>query len=86
MVALPGPVGAAIGGVEGQDLGLPGPHGASQPGQLRDLNATCPAVEAVQGGPGCRRAGRGVDAPQPLLALSGRGHLTTRISRRQAGP
>jgi hypothetical protein len=34
-----GPIGAAIGGVEGQGLGLPSSHGASQPGQLRDLDA-----------------------------------------------
>jgi hypothetical protein len=35
---------------------------------------------------GCRRAGRSVDGPQQLFALPGRGHLTTRISRRKAGP
>jgi hypothetical protein len=33
------PVGVAAGGVEGQDLGLPDSHGASKPGQLRDLDA-----------------------------------------------
>jgi len=42
-----GSVGAAAGGVEGEDLGLPGSHGASQPGQLGDLDAIAPAVEAL---------------------------------------
>jgi hypothetical protein len=70
----------------GQDLGLPGPHGASQPGQLLDLDAICPAVEAVQGGAGCRRAGRGVDGPEQLFALPGRGDLTGGISGGKAGP
>jgi hypothetical protein len=44
-------VGAAIGGVEGQDLGLPGSHGAGQPGQLGDLDAIAPVVEAVRAAP-----------------------------------
>jgi hypothetical protein len=45
---LDGPVGAAIGGMPGQDLGLPSSHGAYQPGQLGDLDAIAPAVEAIQ--------------------------------------
>jgi hypothetical protein len=66
--------------VEGQDLDLPGPHGASQPGQLSDLDAICPAVEALQGGAGRRRADRcSVDSAQQFLALPGRGHLPIRI-------
>ena len=43
-------VGAPVGGVEGQDLGLPGSYGAGQAGQLGDLDAIAPAVEALQGG------------------------------------
>jgi hypothetical protein len=54
-----------------EDLGLPGPHGAGQPGQLRDPDAVSPAVEAVQCGAGRRPAGRGIDAPQQFLALPG---------------
>ena len=59
--------------MEGEDLGLPDSHGAGQPGQLRNLDAITPAVEAVQGGMGRRRAARGVDRSQQLLALPGRG-------------
>jgi hypothetical protein len=44
---LGGPVGAPAGGVEGEDLGLPGSHGADQPGQLRELDAILPAAEAL---------------------------------------
>jgi hypothetical protein len=33
--------------VEGEDLGLPGSHGADQPGQLRELDAILPAAEAL---------------------------------------
>jgi hypothetical protein len=83
---LGGSVGAAIGDMPGQDLGLPGSHGAGQPGQLSDLDAFRPADEAVQRGPGRRRAGRGVDGPQQLLALPGRGQLASRISGGEAGP
>jgi hypothetical protein len=72
--------------VEGQDLGLPGAHGAGQSGQLSDLDAIAPPVEAVQGGAGRCCADRGVDGPQQLLALPGRGDLTGGISSRQAGP
>ena len=42
-----GSVGAASGGMEGEDLGLPGSYGVSQPGQLGDLDAIAPAVEAL---------------------------------------
>jgi hypothetical protein len=75
-----------MGGVEGEELGLPGPHGAGQPGQLRHPDAVRPVVEAVQGGAGCWRADRCIDRPEQLLALPGRGHLTTRISSRQPSP
>jgi hypothetical protein len=53
---LGGPVGAAIGGMPSKDLGLPGPYGVSQAGQLSDLDAINPAVEAIQGRAevGCR--------------------------------
>jgi hypothetical protein len=57
-----------------------------QAGQLRDLDAVCPAVEAIQGGAGYRRASRGVDRSQQLLALPGGSDLTSGISRGQAGP
>jgi hypothetical protein len=70
----------------GQDLALPGAHGAGQPGQLSDPNVVCPAVEAVQGGAGRRHANRGVDGPQQLLALPGRSHLAAGITSRQASP
>jgi hypothetical protein len=40
---------AAICGVEGEDLGLPA-RTVRQPGQLRNLDAIAPAVEAVQVG------------------------------------
>jgi urea transporter len=36
----------------GEDLALPGSYGAGKPGQLRDPDAVCPAVEALQGGAG----------------------------------
>jgi hypothetical protein len=36
---LGGPVGAAIGGVEGEDLELPGLDGPGKPGQLCDVDA-----------------------------------------------
>jgi hypothetical protein len=55
---LGGPVGTVMGGVKGEELGLPGPHGASQPGQLGDLDTIAPVVEADQGGAGCWRANR----------------------------
>jgi hypothetical protein len=70
----------------GQDLGLPGPHGASQPGQLRDLDAIAPAVKAIQRGPRVSQVAGGVDRAQQLLALPGRGDLTGRIPSRQTGP
>jgi hypothetical protein len=83
---LGGPVGAALGGMPGQDLGLPGPHGASQPGQFRELDAIAPAVEAVQGGAGCRWADRSIDGPEQFFALPGCGHLAGRIPGSKAGP
>jgi hypothetical protein len=72
--------------MEGQDLSLPGPDGTGKPGQLRDADAVCPVVEALQRGPGGRRADRGIDGPQQLFALPGDGDLASGISRRQAGP
>jgi hypothetical protein len=83
---LGGAVGAAAGGMPGKDFDLPGSHGTSQSGQLSDLDAIAPVVEAVQRGPGGRRASRGVDGPQQFFALSGDGDLTGGISSRQAGP
>jgi hypothetical protein len=83
---LGGPIGTALGGMPGKDLALRRPHSASQPGQLSDLDAVRPAVEAVQRGPGTDQVVGGVDGPQQLLALPGDGDLTTRISRRQPGP
>jgi hypothetical protein len=75
-----------MGGVKGEELGLPGPHGASQPGQLRDLDTIAPVVEADQGGAGGWRANRCIHGPEQLFALPGRGPLTTRISSRQPSP
>jgi hypothetical protein len=72
--------------VEGQELGLPGSHGAGQPGELRDLDAVCPVVEAVQGSAGGRRAVRSVDGSEQLFALPGRGHLTTKVTGGQPSP
>jgi hypothetical protein len=72
--------------VEGEDLGLPGSDGASQPGQLRDLDAIAPAVAAVKGGVGCWQADRSVDGPEQFFALPGRGHLTGRIPGGKASP
>ena len=64
---LGGPVGAAIGGVEGEDLGLPRSDGAGKPRQLRHPDAVCPAVEALQGGLGVGQVTGGVDRAQQLL-------------------
>jgi hypothetical protein len=71
--------------VPGEDLGLPGPHGASQPGQLSNLDAIAPVVEAVQRDAGWR-AGRCVDGAEQFLALPGRGDLASRVPSRQASP
>src|SRR4029450_9393469 len=38
------PVGNSPGGMPGQELGLPGSHGAGKARQLRHANAVCPAV------------------------------------------
>ena len=43
-------------------------------------------VEAVQGGPGRRRADRSVDSTKQLLALPGRHDLTARVAGRQPSP
>jgi len=83
---LGGPVGAAAGGVEGEELGLPRPDRAGKPGQLRDLDAICPAVEALQGSAGRLRADHGVDGSEQLLALPGRGDLAGRIPGGQPSP
>jgi hypothetical protein len=69
----------------GQDFGLPRPDGTGQPGQLRHLDAVCPPVQAVQRGVRRRHGGRGVDGAEQLLALPGRGHLTTRVPGGKAG-
>jgi hypothetical protein len=67
----------------GKHLGLPCPDGASQPAQLTDLDAICPAVEALQRPPGIDGTVGGIDGPEQLLALPGRGHLTGGISSHQ---
>jgi hypothetical protein len=72
--------------MEGKDFGLPGPDGAGQPGQLRDPDAVCPAVEAVQGGAGRRRTDRSIDGAQQLLALPGGRHLTARVTDSKPSP
>jgi hypothetical protein len=77
---LGGSVGAAVGGVEAEDLDLPRLDGPGKPGQLRDLDAIAPAVEAIQAGAGCSYADRSVDRAQQLFALPGCGDLTGRIS------
>jgi hypothetical protein len=61
---LGGPVGTAIGSRPSEDLGLSGSYGASQPGQLGDLDAIAPAVKAIQGGAGCWHADRNVIGDQ----------------------
>ena len=81
---LGGAVGAAGGRVEGQDLGLPGAHGAGQTRQLEELHAICPAVEAVQRDVGGGQAAGGVDRPQQLLALPGGGDLAEAITGGQS--
>ena len=83
---LGGPVGTALGRVEGEDLGFPGPDSAGKPRQLRHPDAVRPAVEALQRGPGVGQVADGIDRTQQLLALPGRGDLTARTSSRQAGP
>ena len=60
-----GPVGAAAGGVEGKDLGLPCPDRAGQARQFRYPDAIAPAVEACQRPPSCDGTVGGVDGPQP---------------------
>ena len=47
---LGGPARAAIGGMPGKDLGLPGPHGAGKARQLRHPDAVSPALEAAPAG------------------------------------
>ena len=64
----------------------PRPYGAGKPGQLGHADAVCPAVEALQGGPGRRHAGRGIDGPQQLFALPGSSDLTSGISHGKASP
>src|SRR5512133_3427810 len=58
---LGGAVGAPACGVEGEDLGFPGPDGAGQAGQLWDPDAICPVVAGAPGRRGllaCRPLGR----------------------------
>src|SRR6266498_6065030 len=83
---LGGAVGAAAGGMPGQDLGLPRPDRSGQPRELRHANPVYPMVEAFQGDQGGRHADRRVDGSEQLLALPGRGDLTGRIPSGQAGP
>jgi hypothetical protein len=59
------PIGAAIGGLEGQDLGLPGSHGASQPAAM-ELGPHPTALTADHGG-------RGLELELPLPARNLRG-------------
>jgi hypothetical protein len=68
----------------GQDLGLPGAHGASQAGQLKELHTVAPAVEAVQRGAGGSQTAGGVDRPQQFLALPGGRHLAETITGSQS--
>lgn len=79
-------VGAAVGGMDGEDLGLPGLDGAGQARQLGHTDTVCPAVEVLQPLLGIVGAVGGVDRPQQLLALPGRGRLTTRVTGGKAGP
>ena len=72
--------------MEGKDLGLPGPNGASKPRQFHHLDAVGPAVEAIQGGAGGEHAVGGVDASEQLFALPSRDDLAGRIPGGQAGP
>ena len=78
------PTGAAGGQVPGEDLGLPGAHGAGQAGQLHYPDTVCPAVEAVEGRTGRWHAVRGVDRAQQLLALPGDGDLAEPITGSQS--
>jgi hypothetical protein len=64
-------VGAAAGGVEGQDFGLPRPDGTGKTRQLHHSDAVRPAVEALQRGLGMGQVAGGVDSAQQLLALPG---------------
>jgi len=70
----------------GQDLGLPGAHGAGQTRQLEELDTVAPAVEAVQRGAGARQISGGIDRTQQLLALPGGGHLAETITGSQSRP
>ena len=77
----------------GQDLGLPGPNGASKPRQLLHLDAVYPAVEVAQRGPGVAQVAGGVaqvaggiDRAEQLFALPGRGQVAGRIPGGKAGP
>jgi hypothetical protein len=72
--------------MEGEDLGFPGPDGAGQPRQLRHPDAVCPAVEALQRGPGVGQVAGGVDGSEQFLALPGGRHLATRVTGGQPGP
>ena len=77
---LGGAVGAAGGLVPGEDLGLPGAHGAGQAGQLKELHTVAPAVEALQRGPGGGQVSGGVDRTQQFLALPGGRHLAETVT------
>jgi hypothetical protein len=70
--------------VPGQDLGLPGAHGAGQTGQLEELHAVAPTVQAVQRGLGARQIIGGVHRPQQLLALPGGSDLAETITSGQS--
>ena len=68
--------------MEGQDLGLPGPHGASQTRQLEELHAIAPTVEAVQRSAGSGQVRGGVNGTQQLLALPGAASSRTAVAIR----
>jgi hypothetical protein len=70
----------------GQDLGLPAPDRAGQAGQLSNLDAFRPAVEAPQRGPGVSQVTGGIDRTQQLLALPRDRHLAGRIPDGQPSP
>src|SRR6266567_2306667 len=79
-------VGAAAGGVEGEDFSLPRPDGTGKARQLRHPDVVRPAVEAPQRGPGVGQVAGGVDSAQQLLALPGDRYLAGRIPGGQPSP
>jgi hypothetical protein len=51
---LGGHIGTALGGMPGQDLGLPGWHGVGKARPLRQVNDVCPTGTSAPGGAGRR--------------------------------